>query len=324
MNHQEFKEWLHLSLQGELTEKESNALKEHLSGCAECRSELDGLRKLQSFVTRSAKTHGTDSLLQEARQELRVALRLERSRVSFRDRLSQKLDELLAPWAKLAVGGALTAALGFLAGALVFGSSAGTGNGGQIVQRVSDETTVMRGESQLSNVRFIDSDPSDGEVEFTFDALSPVHIKGSVNDPGVQSILTRALLEEQNPGVRLRAVSAITSQVQIQTKADPEIKKSLIEAMKFDPNPGVRQQALKALRNLPFDSEIRDGLLHVLTKDENQGMRVEAINSLMNAKDVIKSSSDEELLDILREKMESENNKYVRRGVRAVLQEVQQ
>ncbi len=322
MNHEQFKEWLHLSMPGELTADESASLKEHLAGCSECRTELEGLQKLQAKLTRSEVP---DDLLQEARRELRVALRLEQSRVSLWSQITERIDELLAPGAKLAVGGALTLAVGFLAGALMFRSvPAGNGaNSGLIAQKVSDETMVSRGESQLTNVRFIDSDPSDGEVEFTFDAISPVRIKGSVNDPGVQSVLMKALMEGQNPGVRLHAVSAITSQIQIQTKADPQVKQSLIEAMKFDENPGVRQEALQALRKFPFDDDIRDGLLYILTKDKNQGMRVEAINSLMEAKDQIKSSSDDQLLDILRKKMETEDNKYVRRGVRAVLEEVQ-
>ena len=216
--------------------------------------------------------------------------------------------------------------MGFIAGSLVTGPSAST-NGGMLIQQVSDNTQVFRGEPQITNVRFDDADPGDGQVAFSFDAVTPVQVKGSPNDPGVQSVLTKALMYEGNPGVRLRAVSAITSQIQIQmtnpTKGDAEVKQALIEAMKFDPNPGVRREALRALGKFPFDEDIKKGLLFVLNKDENEGLRVEAINNLAAAKDEFRAS-DEHLLDILRKRVQSDNNRYVRQRARAVLQEVQQ
>ena len=61
----------------------------------------------------------------------------------------------------------------------------------------------------ISNIQFIDSDPSDGEVEFTFQASKPVRLKGNVNDPKIQSVLTYAMLNEQNPGSRLNSINAM-------------------------------------------------------------------------------------------------------------------
>ena len=104
---------------------------------------------------------------------------------------------------------------------------------------------------------------------------------------------------------------------------DGNSSQALIEAMKFDPNPGVRREALRALGKFPFDEDIKKGLLFVLNKDENEGLRVEAINNLAAAKDEFRAS-DEHLLDILRKRVQSDNNRYVRQRARAVLQEVQQ
>ena len=326
MNHQEFKSWLEASLHGDLEPEQQRMLDEHLAGCAECRSEREELQRLFAAVDGSKRLEVTENLLQEARQELRVALRLERSRVSLWDQIRQKTEEWLAPWVRTSLAAASMIAVGFIAGSLVTGPSAST-NGGMLIQQVSDNTQVFRGEPQITNVRFDDADPGDGQVAFSFDAVTPVQVKGSPNDPGVQSVLTKALMYEGNPGVRLRAVSAITSQIQIQmtnpTKGDAEVKQALIEAMKFDPNPGVRREALRALGKFPFDEDIKKGLLFVLNKDENEGLRVEAINNLAAAKDEFRAS-DEHLLDILRKRVQSDNNRYVRQRARAVLQEVQQ
>jgi hypothetical protein len=322
MNHELFKSWLQLLVVDELESADREALDVHLAGCSECRSELEELRKLRTAVS-GQRFRVTDSLLQEARQELRAALRIERSRVPFWSGVMARIDDLVAPWAKISVAGAAMVATGFFAGYLTYSGD----QSGVAIQSVSGGTDVSRGEARITNVRFDDPDASDGEIEFSFDAVSPIRVKGSPNDPGVQSVLTRALITEENPGVRLRTVSAITSQIEINTgkpnEADNDVKRALIEAMKFDDNPAVRQEALRALAKFPFDELIKEGLLYVLSKDKNEGLRVEAINSLGAVRSQI-TASDDRLLDILQKRVETDNNRYVRTRARAVLEEVKQ
>jgi hypothetical protein len=323
MKQQHHKDWLELSLHGELAAPELKRLEEHLAACTECRMELESLKKLHTSIQSARLLEPTDALLQEARMELRATLRTERSQVPFWQSAMDKIDELFAPWAKVSLAGATMLVVGFMTGYFVFHSSAPEG---LIMQPASGGAEVMRGQAQIANMKFDDPDASDGEIAFRFDAVTPLQMKGNPNDPGVQSVLTRALMSEENPGVRLRAVSAITSQIQIQTSAPSEsdnlVKHALVEAMKFDDNPGVRRQALQALRKFKIDDEIKLGLLHVLNNDKIEGMRVDAITSLALAKDET-YASDQNLLDILRKKVESDNNRYVRQGARAVLQEVQ-
>jgi HEAT repeats/Putative zinc-finger len=326
MNHQEFKSWLALSVHGALEPDQQKMLEEHLAECAECRSELGALRQVFATVDRSPRLAVTEELLREARQELRALLRVERSRISVWDQVMQSIDAWMAPWVKVSLASASMLVVGFIAGALAFRSP--VSSNGMLIQQVSDNTQVLRGEPQITNVKFEDADPSDGTVSFSFDAMTPVQVKGSPNDPGVQSVLTKALMYEENPGVRLRAVSAITSQIQIQmtkpTKGDEEVKKALIETMKYDANTGVRREALRALDKFSFDNDIKQGLLFVLAKDGNESLRIEAINKLAAAKDEFKASSDKNLLEILRNRVQSDNNRYVRQRARAVLEEVQQ
>jgi hypothetical protein len=105
-------------------------------------------------------------------------------------------------------------------------------------------------------VRFVNSNPNTGEVEFSFDAVKPVYMKGSVNDPDVQKILAYALLNEQNPGVRLRSVDVIGSEHLKSTGSEVEIKWALIAALKSDDNPGVRKEALAVPEKFPFDDVV--------------------------------------------------------------------
>lgn len=323
MTHLQFKEWLPLLAYDELGADERMLAEEHLRSCAECRAELEELLALRTGVARAQRLKVTDTLLQEARLELRSALRNERLRPSIKDRINEAIDNLLAPWAKWSLAGVSAAAVGFLGGYIAF--SPPDGSAGIVLKAVSDATDISRGEARITNVRFNDADAADDQIEFTFEAVTPVKVKGSPNDPGIQSVLTRALMTEENPGVRLRTVSAITSQIQIHDAKNPaasdEVKLALIDAMKYDDNPGVRREALKALAKFPFDDAVKEGLLYVLGKDGNEGLRVEAINALATARDQI-TASDEHALDILRKRVDSDNNRYVRLRARAVLEEV--
>ncbi len=322
MNHQPYRKWIQLGLYEELSAEERQALDGHLQSCVECRTEMEQVQALHANVRKVRHFEVTDELLMEARQEFRAALRNERSTISLWQQITETVDALFAPPLKVALGGAFMLAVGFLGGYMMFRSPAP--NDGTIAQSMSKETELTRGESQITNVKFVDADPSDGEIEFRFDAVTPLQVKGSPNDPGVQSVLVRALANEENPGTRLRAVSAITSpMVKIEFgKQDNQVKEALINAMKYDENPAVRKEALKALTKLPFDDDVKQGLIYVLTKDKNEGMRVDAINILTAVKGDLKSS-DDRLMDILRKKVESDNNNYIRLRARAVLQEVQ-
>jgi hypothetical protein len=322
MNHQPYREWIELGIFDELSKEERHSLDEHIRSCVECRAEVKASKRLHTAVSKAKKFGVTDELLMEARQEFRAALRKERSGVSLWQQVNIAIDAVLAPPLKLAAGGAFMLAVGVLGGYFMFHSTNRNGNG--LAQSMSSSTQLSRGESQITNVKFSDADPSDGVVAFSFDAVTPVEVKGSPGDPGIQSVLVKALAHEENPGTRLRAVSAITSpMVNIQfNKQEKEIVESLVNAMKYDENPAVRKEAIKALRKLPLDDTIKEGLLHVLSKDKNEGMRVEAINALTAVRGDVKSS-DDKLMEILRKKAEFENNNYIRQRAKAVLQEVQ-
>jgi hypothetical protein len=174
----------------------------------------------------------------------------------------------------------------------------------------------LSGETEIANVRFIDQNSAgDGTVEFAFDAIRPVRIKGNVNDPKIQEMLTYALVKEHNAGVRLRAVSTISAN---HSKPDSKVKEALLTALRSDSNDGVRKEALAVLQKYPFDEEIQVAFLYVLQNDPNPAMRIEAIKSL-EAKNI----EGKQLIQVLRDRMESDNNSFIRQKAKAVLEEVE-
>jgi hypothetical protein len=240
------------------------------------------------------------------------------------EKLAERARDLILPRYKIAFGAVATLAVGVFLGYLVF---APRGTEREIQQATSpaakEASQPLKENTRITNVRFLNSDPSTGEVEFSFDAVKPVYMKGSVNDPDVQKVLAYALLNEQNPGVRLRSVDVIGSEHLKSSSSEVEIKRTLISALKSDDNPGVRKEALAVLEKFPFDDEIKRTFLDVLLHDNNSALRIAAINALENARGE-KLPVDPEVLNVFRQRMKSDDNNYIRLRARAVVEEMKQ
>ncbi|RKY97053.1 MAG: hypothetical protein DRQ13_05225, partial [Ignavibacteriae bacterium] len=172
MNHNEIKKWIRLSLYGELTHEEQSVLELHLKECDECRNELEQQRNLLSLIS-AKKDRVDDKLLMEARAQLRGAIRNERQRKGYLDNVIQYLNNFISISFKTVLSGAALLVVGFFVGYLFYGSS--TIDPIILPDKANNEFPVFQDDVTISNISFIDSDPSDGEVEFTFVAMKPVY-----------------------------------------------------------------------------------------------------------------------------------------------------
>ncbi|MGB5849003.1 MAG: HEAT repeat domain-containing protein [Ignavibacteriaceae bacterium] len=315
MNHNEIKKWIRLSLYGELSNEEQSALEVHLKDCDECRNELEQQRNLLSLIS-DKKNEVDDKLLMEARAQLRGAIRNERQHKGYLDNVIQYLNDFITIPFRLALSGAALLAIGFFVGYLFYGSSS--------IETIivkdnsNNEFPVLEDDVTISNISFIDSDPSDGEVEFTFVAMKPVYLKGRVDDPKIQSILTYSMLNEQNPGSRFNSINAMVSERPI--KFDKDVKEALITVVMTDENPGVRREALKLMKKLPYDEDVKRALIYVLTTDTSSGLRIEAINALVDAgKKGFTLNKNE--IDLFKQKLQTDDNSYIRYRTKTILQE---
>jgi len=325
MEHYEYKEWIPLAVDGELDDKELIAFESHLAECPQCSIEFEEQKKLKALITANYPAEPDELLLFESRQSLRQAIRDEKSRQPFYKKIISLFNIFSIPKVKFAFGGAAILLSGFFAGYLVFHNQnnglpqASISGPSSMVQTASTEKySPAEGNIKISNVRFIDRDASDGQVEFEFDAVKPVRIKGSINDENIKNILTYSMLNVENPGVRLNSINAISKEDN--SGADPEIKAAIISVAKFDENPGVRRQAIKLLNKYNSDEDAKKALLFVLMNDSTSGNRIEAINSLVKAQKEGAKFNDKEL-SVFRQKMEADDNQYIRYRAKTVLME---
>ena len=322
MNHEKYREWVQLSLHDELAAEERKMLTRHLETCNECRDDVAKLQKLNSLVKQNKSWEPDDELLREARMELRAALRLEQRRKQDGNSLVEFLSNLFNPKLVIAFGGAAMLAIGMTLGYFVLPGNDKPGM--TISTQLAENASFDQGEAKITNVHFIGGRQEGSDVEFTFDAITPVHIRGNVNDDRVQKVLTHALLNEDNPGVRLRSVNAIASQAeQPRPMQDQSIKNALLKALKSDENPAVRKEALKALSKFSLDDDVKRVFLSVLIHDNNSGIRIAVINILDSAR-VEGKQFDQDVLDVLKQRMKSDDNNYIRIRAKAALEEIKQ
>ena len=309
MEHSEFSEQIQFYLYDEMDKDKKNKFEDHLKSCPDCSKEFEMFKQLFSTISGELDKDVDPNLLQEARAELRGFIRASNIRKHGNNKIIEYIKSLLFKPAGLAFGGVVVLLIGIFSGYLLF-RNPGSVNGNN---PVTDSSPY-----KIQNVNFIDSDPADGKVEFTFETLNPGHIKGDISNPEIQKLLSYALLNEQNPGTRLNSINVINATNSV--KMDEEIKQTFISVAKYDMNPGVRREALKALNETQADNDIKDALIYVLLNDTSSGIRIEAINNLMNAsKNGIKLTNND--LTLLRERMNSDDNKYVRFQAKNILKE---
>jgi hypothetical protein len=336
MTHETFKELMRLAVLDEIGEDARRSLEGHLADCSECRAEFRELESLFSLVGENRGAEPTDEMLWEARRDLRAALAEEpapgvRPAESNKKRLTQGmawsgLGSAVSPasgvsnWIRgfrMAFAGAAAVAAGVLIGYLVFGRVSPTMVEPAPVELAGPADAI--GGPDYRNVRFVNIDPRNGEVEFEYDVVRPARFKAGINDERVQRMLANVVTSNGNPGARLEAINTIGAFVE--EPRDERIKQALVQAARSDPNPGVRKHALYVLYQMPFDNDIKEACLHVLGNDNNAGLRIAAIN-ILAAATLDGHLENKDLSDAVGQDLARDENGFIRAQYGAFLQEV--
>ena len=312
MKHEDLLEHLVMKHYGELTPVEAVTLEEHLSGCPACRQEELEIERAAQLLSNSMP-EARSELIAAARGRLMDSLPAPdwSDRTGTIRRLGDWFAGLTTPARSFAwAGSALSLmAAGFFVGYLVYGASD--------LSR-DDSLEVFRNpEIRVTGVAFEQTDPGSNLVALSFNATRQVRLEGSLDDAEIQRILAHALIAEENPGVRLQAVSVL----QQKSPAEQEAITALIGALRTDPNPAVRQLALAALRGYPSTQEIRSAFVDVLLNDRNARIRIEAIEGL-SAASASGLQIEDAALERLGRQLDRDENSYVRRKGKAFLEQV--
>jgi hypothetical protein len=131
-------------------------------------------------------------------------------------------------------------------------------------------------EASISGITSIEKQPGTDNVKVQYDKRLPASVQGSASDPKVQDLLLYAAKSNENSGVRLNSVDALTSKAD-----DPRVRETLTYALRYDSNPGVRLMALDGLGSyVKQDIRVRNAVLESLLNDSNLGVRSGALHAL--------------------------------------------
>ena len=314
MTHRRCRELLILMRYDEVPEKESAAAREHLSTCGPCRAEHKRLSRFDALLGMHVSPAPAVGDMEDARRMLRARIAAVGAPGAVRDLFARLRDltGVIRPATVFAIVAAI--AIGMVAG--LYLARPGTHSSGE----VQADASPIPDDGRIMNLRLARNAGDPADVTLNYDAVVPRQISGNLRDPAVQRILAFALINDDNPGIRLAAASAFAGHPSIARSVDPEVKSALLLTLRTDTNPGVRKEALSTLRLMTYDQQIRDGFLYVLMHDGNTAMRIAAINALQAH---VGPSTDPALSSIMRETMTSDQNPYVRVMARTVLENLQ-
>lgn len=310
MEHNKYKEMLILYGYNELEKEDRKEFEQHINSCTSCKNELEELLKFHREIKNNLTDIVDEDTLFESRQELLASIRLlHRKKFSFQD-----VWEFLTTPTKSSLSFSYSVA----ATLLIFVTAY------FLLSKPIEVTTTSNdnysvGELNVSNLQIINKDDTNGEVEISFEQSVPVRLKGNINDVEIQKVLAKSLLDSDNPGIRLQTVSAIYSDKRESTSE--VLKNALLNAMMYDNNPGVRKVAMNALCLIPFDTEVRDAMIYVLQNDKNAGLRIQAINC-MSEKENLKQLSDQNTINALNERINRDENNYIKIQAKTILTKI--
>lgn len=320
MNKEKFIEQAHLYLMNEIDTDQKIEFENLILENDDLHKEFESIKNLYEAITKNRPAEADEQLLVSARNNLMRSIRSEQSTVSVKNKILDWLKNIFVTNYKLSFGGISLLIVGFLAGYLIFSVSLQK----PLLQSINsvDLDNLFENTTKITNIRFPNPFSESGEIEIAFDAVKPISYKGTADDPLIQKLLATALVTENNPGLRLKTVNTISSQLKSESiSIDPKIKSSLITAMQVDENPAVRKEALNALTKFPFDEEIRNAFLFVLSNDNNSGMRVSAINALAELK-IQGKTLDDKIIEVLSRKAEYDESDFIRIRAASLVKEI--
>lgn len=313
-----FRELLELYFLDELDQDKKELIENKILESDEYKKEFDSYRKFYSAIENSKPKNIDENKLQNLRKELFNKIALEQSQVKFKTKQKSFWDFIFFTNYKTAYAMVTTLLIGFFLGYIIFSSTTAPPIK-KLAENEIDLDAIDRNEINISNIRFQNPFSDEGEIEIRFDAIKPITYKGNLNNPYMQRLLAAALVNSDNPGVRIRTVNTLALQSQHETMYDPKIKSALITALKTDENAGVRREALIALMKFNYDNEIREAYLYVLAKDDNPGLKVAAINALAELK-LQGKSIDDEIKNLIENELSNGENRSIRLKAASLIQ----
>jgi hypothetical protein len=278
-----YKEKIFLYFYDELEKDEHSTMESHFQICPDCYRELQRLRLLDQEIPQKPVVNLDESHLQVLRNELSQKIR-QREASIVEDKPGFFLFSFITPKPLFQFGfAALLLAFGFLLGNKTSVSDLDQ-NQIDFKNLISANHQIQAANSEidpfLAGVEKVKYNPKTGSVEIYYTTINDIQLNGDLNNPTVRQMLTHAMLEEENPTVRLHALKALQVFTDKKKSLTPELVGSVKSLLEKEDNLGVRLQALRLFNQIPLNDSVKNILTKVLLRDPEPAMRIQAFDRL--------------------------------------------
>ena len=173
---------------------------------------------------------------------------------------------------------------------------------------------IIEGRPNITNVKFVDNDASNEEIQVSFDITSRWTVTGDPKDKAIVRLASYMLENEDTVTPRAGALEWVSRTYSDPANADPEIASALAKVLRTDSHEGVRIRAVETLTTLPaaVADDTRSALINALKNDPNPAVRIKAVEALLKMAQS-GTSLDSQTVDTLRQKaVQSDEVMYVR------------
>jgi hypothetical protein len=132
----------------------------------------------------------------------------------------------------------------------------------------------------LEQIRKVRYDVESNSVEILFNTVNDVQISGNLQDPEIQSMLSRAMTVAMNPAVRLHATKAMNAFAATQT-LPASVQLDLAQRLRSETNQGIRLKILETLRRQKLSQEAQHLVWRVFRHDDDAAIRMAAFQCLV-------------------------------------------
>src|SRR5271170_766614 len=293
---------------GELPDELAGVLEQHLSGCEDCREEVEAFRGFEERLATLPVVEPSPNLLAQSRMRLDDALDM----IPPHGYLTQLRTNFYRWVGNIQSAPALATLLlgvGFLTGNFTHRyqvASAPKPKTGTVV------TLNRPNDGVIANVTGIVQTPNSELVQVNYNKIVPESMEGSLDSPEIRSLLMTGMNAAATPVVRKTSVSLLGDECNAghECPSSPDgkgIRHALMVSLRYDQDAGVRMKALEGLqRYVAQDQHVRDAVLEAVANDADPQVRQVAIGVLGPVQ------SDSSVRQVLRTVSTQDANPYIR------------
>jgi hypothetical protein len=291
---------------GELPDELAGVLEQHLTGCEDCREELEAFHRFEERLATLPVLEPSPNLLAQSRMRLDDALDMIPPH-GFLTQLRTNFYRWLGNVQSAPALATLLLGVGFLGGNFTHRYQMAR------APKPPNVVTVNHpADGVIANVTGIVQTPNSEWVQVNYNRLVPESMEGSLDSQEIRNLLLVGTSAGATDKVRMSSVALLTDECKAGHSCQPStdgkgVLPTLMVSLRYDPDAGVRMKALDGLqRYVGQDQHVRDAVLEAVMHDSNAEVRKAAIGLLEPVQ------SDSSVRQVLRTVATQDANPYIR------------